>query len=129
MRNKKSGNPIDKEVGAKVRLQRLTLGLSQTDLADGLGLTFQQVQKYEKGTNRIAASRLQQIASILKVEPPFFFGGAGQVAKPGHGKAHDVLDEFLSDKESPTLIEAFMRIKNPKLRRRLVGMVEQIAMA
>ena len=130
MRKKKSGNPIDKQVGAKVRTQSMTLGLSQMVLADELGLTFQQVQKYEKGTNRISASRLQEIATVLKVQPSFFFGSAtDETAKPRHGRAHDVLDQFLADKDSPTLIEAFMRIKNARLRRRLVGMVEQIAKA
>ena len=73
---KGSLNPIDKHVGSRVRMRRLMLDMSQTNLADALGLTFQQVQKYEKGTNRIGASRLQQISQILQVPVPFFFEGA-----------------------------------------------------
>src|SRR5450755_1490499 len=69
-------NPIDGHVGSRVRMRRLMLKMSQSDLADGLGLTFQQVQKYEKGTNRIGASRLQHISQILQVPVPFFFDRA-----------------------------------------------------
>src|SRR6187431_2424895 len=73
---KKAPNPTDKHVGARVRMRRIMLGMSQEKLGDALGLTFQQVQKYEKGTNRIGASRLQQISDILKVPVSFFFEGA-----------------------------------------------------
>src|SRR3954451_7917614 len=73
---KKAPNPIDIHVGSRVRLRRMMLSLSQEKLGNGLGLTFQQVQKYEKGTNRIGASRLQQIAQILQVPVSFFFEGA-----------------------------------------------------
>jgi transcriptional regulator with XRE-family HTH domain len=66
-------NPIDKHVGSRLRMRRLMLDMSQTDIADALGLTFQQVQKYEKGSNRISASRLQQLSQILQVPVPFFF--------------------------------------------------------
>ena len=69
-------NPIDKHVGSRVRMLRRMLDMSQTDLANALGLTFQQVQKYEKGSNRISASRLQHISQILQVPVPFFFEGA-----------------------------------------------------
>jgi transcriptional regulator with XRE-family HTH domain len=73
---KKSPNPIDKHVGSRVRMRRMMLAMSQEKLGDALGLTFQQVQKYEKGTNRIGASRLQAIANILQVPVSFFFEGA-----------------------------------------------------
>src|SRR5947207_14839601 len=73
---KKAPNPIDKHVGSRVRMRRMMLGMSQEKLGDALGLTFQQVQKYEKGTNRIGASRLQQISLILQVPVGFFFEGA-----------------------------------------------------
>jgi transcriptional regulator with XRE-family HTH domain len=69
-------NPTDRHVGSRVRMRLLMLDMSQTDLADALGLTFQQVQKYEKGSNRISASRLQHISQILQVPVPFFFEGA-----------------------------------------------------
>ena len=77
---KKAPNPIDKHVGSRVRMRRMMLGMSQEKLGDALGLTFQQVQKYEKGTNRIGASRLQQISQILQVPVAFFFEGAPIVA-------------------------------------------------
>ena len=76
MMAKKAPNPTDKHVGARVRMRRMMLGMSQEKLGDALGLTFQQVQKYEKGANRIGASRLQQIAHILQVPVSFFFDGA-----------------------------------------------------
>src|SRR5271156_21827 len=82
---KKSPNPIDKHVGSRVRMRRMMLSMSQEKLGDALGLTFQQVQKYEKGTNRIGASRLQQISQILQVPVSFFFDGAPHV--PGSGRA------------------------------------------
>src|ERR1700680_2298696 len=85
----KTPNPTDKYVGARIRMRRLMLGMSQTALAQGLGLTFQQIQKYEKGVNRIGASRLQQIAHILRVPVEFFFEGApgvagGKTERPPH---------------------------------------------
>src|SRR5438874_12259665 len=73
--SKKGPNPVDKHVGSRVRMRRLMLGMSQGKLADGIGLTFQQVQKYEKGANRIGASRLQHLANILQVPISFFFDG------------------------------------------------------
>ena len=80
MMAKKAPNPIDKHVGSRVRMRRMMLGMSQEKLGDALGLTFQQVQKYEKGTNRIGASRLQQISHILQVPVAFFFEGAPHIA-------------------------------------------------
>ena len=82
---KKAPNPIDKHVGSRVRMRRMMLSMSQEKLGDALSLTFQQVQKYEKGTNRIGASRLQQIANILQVPVSFFFEGAPNM--PGHSAA------------------------------------------
>src|SRR5436190_23724934 len=92
MMAKKAPNPTDKHVGARVRMRRMMLGMSQEKLGDALGLTFQQVQKYEKGANRIGASRLQQISNILQVPVSFFFEGAPQA--PGHTAG--VLAEALS---------------------------------
>ena len=76
---KRIANPVDKHVGSRIRMRRLMLGMSQEKLGNGLGLTFQQVQKYEKGTNRIGAGRLQRISELLQVPVPFFFEGAPQV--------------------------------------------------
>src|SRR5688572_32943508 len=126
---KKAPNPIDKHVGSRVRMRRMMLGMSQEKLGAALGLTFQQVQKYEKGTNRIGASRLQQIAHILQVPVSFFFeGGPDQdAADSGAAPSPAYVADFLSTADGLTLTRAFMRIKDPKLRRRIVDLVRQIA--
>ena len=129
---KKTPNPIDKHVGSRVRMRRMMLGMSQEKLGDSLSLTFQQVQKYEKGTNRIGASRLQQIAAILQVPVSFFFEGAphapGQV-ESGMAEAPSpaYISDYLATSDGLALTKAFVRIKSSKLRRRIVGLVEQIA--
>src|SRR5215471_20563487 len=115
---KKSLNPVDKHVGGRVRMRRLVLAMSQEKLGDALGLTFQQVQKYEKGTNRIGASRLHQISHILQVPVAFFFEGAADVLAPqGSGSALSMaeIDDFISDSEGLRLIRAFLRIDNAAL--------------
>lgn len=130
---KKAPNPIDKHVGSRVRMRRMMLGMSQEKLGDALGLTFQQVQKYEKGTNRIGASRLQQIAHILQVPVSFFFEGAphspGVQTTGGMSEAPSpaYVSDFLATSDGLSLTKSFMRIKNSKLRRRIVDLVEQIA--
>jgi transcriptional regulator with XRE-family HTH domain len=127
---KKAPNPIDKYVGSRVRMRRMMLSMSQEKLGDALGLTFQQVQKYEKGTNRIGASRLQHIANILQVPVSFFFEGAPHTAhSSGMAEAPSpaYVSDFLATSDGLSLIKAFMRIKNGKLRRRIVDLVEQIA--
>jgi len=130
---KKAPNPVDKHVGSRVRMRRIMLGMSQEKLGNALGLTFQQVQKYEKGTNRIGASRLQQIAHILQVPPSFFFEGAPAV--PGAARTEGMseaaspayVSDFLATSDGVALSRAFMRIADSKLRRRIVDLVEQIA--
>ena len=129
---KKAPNPIDKHVGSRVRMRRMMLSMSQEKLGDALGLTFQQVQKYEKGTNRIGASRLQQIANILQVPVSFFFEGAPHIpGSPTTGMSEApspaYVSDFLATSDGLSLTKAFMRIKNSKLRRRIVDLVEQIA--
>ena len=89
MMAKKAPNPIDKHVGSRVRMRRMMLGMSQEKLGNNLGLTFQQVQKYEKGTNRIGASRLQQISQILQVPVSFFFEGAPANANAPRDRRHE----------------------------------------
>jgi transcriptional regulator with XRE-family HTH domain len=109
-------------------MRRLLLGMSQEKLADALGLTFQQVQKYEKGTNRIGASRLQTLAGILGVPISFFFEGG-----PGSNRAAsqktalsdmDFITEVLKTTEGQALVRAFSQIKDVRLKRRLVDLVE-----
>jgi transcriptional regulator with XRE-family HTH domain len=128
---KKAPNPIDKHVGSRVRMRRKLLAMSQTQLADALGLTFQQVQKYEKGTNRMGASRLQQMSDSLQVPVEFFFEGAPTTSAP-HGSNRSALtmadiDDFVSNSDGLKLIGAFMRIDNAALRRRIVMLVQEIA--
>lgn len=127
---KKAPNPIDKHVGSRVRMRRMMLSMSQEKLGDALGLTFQQVQKYEKGTNRIGASRLQQISQILQVPVAFFFEGAPQLANQtgqfSEAPSPAYIADFLATSDGLALTKAFMRIKDPKLRRRIVDLVEQI---
>ena len=128
----KAPNPVDKYVGSRVRMRRIMLGMSQEKLGEALGLTFQQIQKYEKGTNRIGASRLQQIAQILQVPVAFFFEGAPHApggAPTGMSEAPSpaYVSDFLATSDGLSLTKSFMRIKNSKLRRRIVDLVEQIA--
>jgi transcriptional regulator with XRE-family HTH domain len=127
---KKAPNPIDKHVGGRVRMRRMMLSLSQEKLGDGLGLTFQQVQKYEKGTNRIGASRLQQISGILQVPVSYFFEGAPQFKQNGDmmkAPSPEYVNDFLSTSEGLALTRAFTMIKEAKLRRRIVDLVKEVA--
>ena len=128
---KKVPNPIDKHVGSRVRMRRMMLGMSQEKLGDALGLTFQQVQKYEKGSNRIGASRLQQISLILQVPISFFFEGApsppGTAEGFGEAASPAYVTDFLATTDGLALVKAFMRIPNAKLRRRIVDLVEEMA--
>jgi transcriptional regulator with XRE-family HTH domain len=130
---KKAPNPIDKHVGSRVRMRRMMLGMSQEKLGDALALTFQQVQKYEKGTNRIGASRLQQISQILQVPVAFFFEGAPHLTDAlatesmESAPSPSYVSDFLATSDGLSLTKAFMRIPDPKLRRRIVDLVQQIA--
>src|SRR5262245_48597759 len=127
-RRQQSAMLIDQQVGNRMRMRRLMLKLSQTDLADGLGLSFQQVQKYEKGINRIGAGRLQQIARILQVPVTFFFETASphSPAVPQDQSLAN-LNDFMATREGLLLAKSFMRIDDVQLRRRLVDLVEAIA--
>jgi transcriptional regulator with XRE-family HTH domain len=127
----KAPNPVDKYVGSRVRMRRIMLGMSQEKLGEALGLTFQQVQKYEKGTNRVGASRIQQIAEILQVPVSFLFEGgpSGMANADGasEGPSTSYVSDFLATSEGLTLTRAFTRIADAKLRRSIVELVEQIA--
>ena len=128
----KAPNPIDKHVGARVRMRRLLIGMSQEKLGEALGLTFQQVQKYEKGTNRIGASRLHHIASTLGVGIDYFYEGAPtgageEVTGFAEGATAPSSPDLLSPADSVQLMRAFRSIENPKLRRRIVDLVTAIA--
>ena len=130
---KKLPNPVDRHVGSRVRMRRVLVGLSQEKLGESLGLTFQQVQKYEKGTNRIGASRLQQISRILGVPVEYFFEGAPQTIERALSSGFEdngdtaYVADFLATNEGIQLNKAFVRIKDAKLRRRVVELVSAIA--
>ncbi len=127
----KAPNPVDKYVGSRVRMRRIMLGMSQEKLGEALGLTFQQVQKYEKGTNRVGASRIQQISEILQVPVSFLFEGgpSGMANAEGFPEATSpsYVSDFLATSEGLALTRAFTRITDAKLRRSIVELVEQIA--
>jgi transcriptional regulator with XRE-family HTH domain len=122
----KKANPIDGQVGNRVRIRRMLIGMSQEKLGDHLGLTFQQVQKYEKGINRIGAGRLFEIARILDVPIDFFYDGVG-TPSDGLGEARAPVMEFVSSTEGLQLSLAFMKIKDPKVRKRVLDLVKSLA--
>ena len=126
----KAPNPVDKHVGSRVRMRRLMLEMSQERLGEALGLTFQQVQKYEKGTNRIGASRIQHICDILQIPVSFLFEGApgGSINAEGfiEPPSPTYVSDFLATSEGLALTRAFTRIADAKLRRAIVDMVELI---
>ena len=129
--NKKSPDPVDRHVGARIRMRRLMLKFSQAQLGDALGLSFEQVQKYEKGSNRVGASRLQHIASILQVPVSFFFEEApinrSEPAQISDAPSPEFVTAFASTIDGLRLIRAFTLIKNITLRRCIVQLVEHIA--
>jgi transcriptional regulator with XRE-family HTH domain len=126
----KPPNPVDRHVGSRVRMRRIMLGMSQEKLGEGLGLTFQQIQKYEKGTNRIGASRIQQISEILQVPVSFLFegspGSSADAQNFDDAPSPTYVADFLATSEGLALIRAFTLIPNIKLRRAIVDMVELI---
>jgi len=130
---KKVPNPVDVHVGHRVRMRRVLAGLSQEKLGDQLGLTFQQVQKYEKGSNRVSASRLYQIARILDVPVSFFFDDLPDMASGNETRgfseasSENVVMDFLSSSEGLQLNKAFAEIKEPAVRRKIVELVKSIA--
>jgi len=128
---KKSPDPTDKHVGSRVRMRRMMLGMSQEKLGAALGLTFQQVQKYEKGTNRIGASRLHHTAYILQVPVAFFFEGAphlpGFPARADNAPWPAYVSDFLATADGLALARAFTGIKDSKLRRCIADLVKAVA--
>ena len=132
--SKKTPNPIDRHVGSRVRMRRVLMGMSQEKLGEQLGVTFQQVQKYEKGMNRIGASRLQRAARALDVAVEFFFQGAPESEGDGLPQAgladsadSSYVADFLSSNEGVELNHAFARIKDRKLRRRIIDLIRAVA--
>lgn len=128
---KKTPNPIDVHVGARVRLKRTMLGLSQEKLGDSLGVSFQQVQKYEKGSNRISASKMHEIAEILQESVSFFFkdspGATSQQTGFGEAENSEYIADLLSSPDDVKLFRAFNKIKDPKIRKNIIDMVRSFA--
>lgn len=133
-RGARRANPIDCHVGSRVRMRRMLLGMSQEKLAEHLGLTFQQIQKYEKGVNRIGASRLFDLAHVLGVGVDYFYEDAPTLEATGVGapgfaeRAGDsYVVDFLNTREGLELNRAFTRISDPKVRRSIVELVRSLA--
>lgn len=127
----RKANPIDVHVGGRVRLRRMLLGMSQEKLGENLGLTFQQIQKYEKGINRIGASRLYDLSQVLSVPVQFFYEelsiGTAGAAGFGERPAESYAAEFLGSREGLELNKAFARITDPRVRRSIVDLVRAFA--
>ena len=123
----KSPNPIDIHVGARVRMRRFLLGMSQSKLAEQLGVTFQQVQKYEKGMSRISASRLQTIANVFDVPVSFFFENIVDQDHEETDSLPDAADASLLTQDGVALNKAFVRIRSAKVRRSIVELVKLLA--
>jgi len=119
---RKQPDPKDVEVGRRVRAFRLNKGLSQEKLGDELGITFQQIQKYEKGVNRIGAGRLQRIAEILGVPVSEFFGSSASIM-PSAGSLYELVDTAAALR----LLRAYARIPDPQVKQAVTALVEKIA--
>lgn len=128
MNDERSANSIDRKIGQRVRSRRLEIGMSQERLAELLGVTFQQVQKYEKGVNRIAASRLHDIAAALEMPAARFFEGLSPGRGAGVAEAHeDFVDDVLATPEGAQLVALFASIRSIKVRRRVIELVRALA--
>ena len=127
----RGATPVDAHIGQKIRARRNLLGLSQTDLADAAGITFQQIQKYEKGANRVGASRLQQFSEALGVPPSYFFEGVPTVGKktpaPQEGELSEgTIVSFLGTREGAALVRAFIAIKEKPIRQNAIAFLETL---
>jgi transcriptional regulator with XRE-family HTH domain len=120
--------PVDTHVGQKIRARRMFLRMSQTEVADAIGITFQQIQKYERGANRVGASRLQQISDALGVSPFYFFEGAPSVGKKMPAQKEGELSEgailsFLATREGAALVRGFLAIKQKTIRSNVIDFI------
>ena len=131
----RQAHPVDVHVGGRVRLRRVFLGYSQEKLANALGLTFQQIQKYERGTNRIFASRLFHLARVLRVPVSYFYQGlspqgetlSGGEANGEHGcSAEDGMQDLLGKTDTLKLIQAYNKITDPSVRRQIYALVKTV---
>ena len=128
MINRRGPTAVDTHVGQKLRARRIFLGMSQSEVADAVGITFQQIQKYERGANRVGASRLQQMSEALGVTPFYFFEGASTIGEKAPRPIEGELSErailsFLSTREGATLVRGFLAIKQKPIRRALIDFI------
>ncbi|NTJ44225.1 helix-turn-helix transcriptional regulator [Agrobacterium larrymoorei] len=123
---KKSPNSIDIHVGSRIRLRRVMLGISQEKLGDGLGITFQQVQKYEKGTNRVGASRLQHISELLDVHVSYFFEGGPGPLETKPLAVPSTIAQFMNSREGISLVKAYTSIEDKQVRRRVLDLIQSL---
>jgi transcriptional regulator with XRE-family HTH domain len=127
MRSKENVS-VDKHVGQRLRDRRNEMEISQTAVGDALGVTFQQIQKYETGFNRVSSSRLHQLAAILGVDVSYFFDGApGRRVLKSTGSDTDHIAEFTASADGKRLMKAFMRIEDRELRRHVAQLVAMLA--
>ena len=125
----RSPNPVDLHVGGRVRMRRKMLGVSQERLAEALGLTFQQVQKYERGSNRVSASKLYEIARFLSAPVSYFFDGLADPTTSGEGDggSEQLVNDFLMTGEGLELASTFPKIQRQRVRRRILELVRTLA--
>ena len=123
MKRRKGPNPVDVEVGRRIRLQRMSAGMSQTELGEKVGVTFQQIQKYEKGKNRVGAGRLTQIAAVLHVPIGVFFDGATEASQ----SATESPAELLTRPHALRLLQAYSTIESDKVRLSILNLVEALS--
>jgi transcriptional regulator with XRE-family HTH domain len=126
-------HPVDVHVGKRIRLRRNILGLSQEELGKAVGVTFQQIQKYERGANRVGSSRLYEFSKVLSVSVGYFFDkfSPGQTA-PGFAEENEANEGFqyasqMDNKETLQLVQAYWKISSPKLRQRVISLVKDMA--
>jgi transcriptional regulator with XRE-family HTH domain len=128
--SRSAANPIDLHVGARIRMRRRLQGVSQEKLAEALGLTFQQVQKYERGANRVSASKLYEIAAMLKAPIAYFFDGladpAGEADHDSHGGDERAVHAFLMTSEGLELARSFTQVPRGRVRRRLLELIRAL---
>ena len=126
----RTANPVDLHVGARIRMRRRLQGVSQEKLAEALGLTFQQVQKYERGANRVSASKLYEIAAMLKAPVAYFFDGladpAGEADDDSQGGDERTVHAFLMTSEGLELARSFTQVPRGRVRRRLLELIRAL---
>lgn len=120
-------NPVDRHVGLRIRMRRKSLGMSQERLAEAVGLTFQQIQKYERAANRVSASKLWELAQALETSVPYFFEGLSEMQQSDEHDTRQRVQDFLLTPEGLELAQIFPRIGRPRLRRRILEIIRALA--